>query len=221
MAHVTSGKVKTNMFLIWCGPDGEDIYNNSELTEDKMYDIDYVMEQFELYCEPICYFHAARYKFHQVSQKENETTNAFYHLIQKLCVQCQFSDNEECLVDAIIYGTKVKKAREKLLQMPIHLTLRDCLKICHHYESLQYHLNVVKPMDKPVESITKHPFNRGGKQSSVGANKSGTFRSQPNSKPVNSANNMVQCSNCGTTHPKNQCPDSWFRPRTIGWLWSW
>ena len=44
MAHVISGKVKTNMFLIWCGPDGEDIYDNFELTDDKMYDIDYVME---------------------------------------------------------------------------------------------------------------------------------------------------------------------------------
>ena len=84
MAHVTSGKVKTNMFLIWCGPDGEDIYDNFELTEDKMYDIDYVMEQFELYCEPICNFHAAKYKFCQVSQRGNEMTNAFYHHIQKL-----------------------------------------------------------------------------------------------------------------------------------------
>ena len=115
-----------------------------------MYDIDYVMEQFELYCEPICNFHAARYKFHQVFQRENEVMNAFYHCIQKLCVECQFSDDEECLVDAIIYGTKVQKVREKLLQMPKHLILCDCLKICHHYESLQYHLNVVKPTDKPV-----------------------------------------------------------------------
>ena len=56
------------MFLIWFGPDGEDIYDNFELTEDEMYDIDYVMEQFELYCEPICNFLAARYKFCQVSQ---------------------------------------------------------------------------------------------------------------------------------------------------------
>ena len=134
-----------------------------------MYDIDYVMEQFELYCEPICNFHAARYKFHQVSQRENEMMNAFYLHIQKLCVQCQFSDNEERLVDAIIYGTKVQKPREKLLQVPKHLTLQDCLKICHHYESLQYHLNIVKLTDKPVESITKHHFNRGGKQSSAGA----------------------------------------------------
>ena len=49
------------MFLIWCGPDGEDICDNFELEEDEMYDIDYIMEQFELYCEPICNFHAARY----------------------------------------------------------------------------------------------------------------------------------------------------------------
>ena len=75
MAYVTSGKVKTNMFSIWYGQDREDIYDNFELTEDEMYDIDYVMEQFELYCEPICNFCAARYKFHQVSQRENEMTN--------------------------------------------------------------------------------------------------------------------------------------------------
>ena len=52
-----------------------------------------------------------------MSQRENETMNAFYHHIQKLCVQCQFNEDEEHLVDAIIYGAKVQKARKKLLQM--------------------------------------------------------------------------------------------------------
>ena len=85
MVHVTSSKVKTNMFLIWCGPDGEDIYDNFQLTYNEMYDIDFVMEHFELYCELICNFHAARYKFRQMFQTENETTNAFYHRKQKLC----------------------------------------------------------------------------------------------------------------------------------------
>ena len=106
------------MFLIWCGPDSEDMYDNFHLDDDKKYDIDYVMVQFEQYCEAICNFCAARYKFSQVSQRENEMTDAFYHCIQKLSVQCQCSDNEERLIDAIIYGTKVHKAREKLLQIP-------------------------------------------------------------------------------------------------------
>ena len=39
-------------------------------------------------------------------------TNAFYYRTQKLCVQCQFNDDEECLVDAIIHGTKVQKATD-------------------------------------------------------------------------------------------------------------
>ena len=64
----------------------------------------------------------------------------------------------------------------------------------------------MKPTDKPAESITyKHHYNRGGKQSSVAAKKSGTLGGQPSTKPVNSTNSTVQYSNCGTTHPKNQC----------------
>ena len=102
-------KLKPKMFLIWCGPDGEDIYDNFQLNDNEMYDIDYVMEQFKLYCEPICNFQAARYLFRQVSQCENETTNAFYHHTQKLCVQCQFSDEEECLVGTIIMVPKYKR----------------------------------------------------------------------------------------------------------------
>ena len=112
MAHVTSGKVKTNMFLIWYRPDGEDIYDNFELEEHEMYNIDHIVEQFELYCEPICNFCAARYKFQQVTKRENETMTIIYHHIQKLCVQCQFGADKERLVDAIIYGTRVHKARE-------------------------------------------------------------------------------------------------------------
>ena len=109
MAHIISGKVKTNMFLIWCGPNGEDIYDNFQLNDDEMYDIDYVMEQFELYCEPICNLRAARYKFLQVSQRENEMMNAFYHRIQKLCVQCQFSDDENILLMLLFMVPKYKR----------------------------------------------------------------------------------------------------------------
>ena len=29
--------------------------------------------------------------------------------------------------------------------MPIRVTLEECLQICHHYESLQLHLNVTRP----------------------------------------------------------------------------
>ena len=78
------------MFLIWCGQDREDIYDNFELEELEIYNIDHMMEQFELYCEPICNFHAARCKFQQVPQRENEMTTTFYHRIQKLLCAMPF-----------------------------------------------------------------------------------------------------------------------------------
>ena len=54
MAHV-SEKVKVNMLLLWCGPDGEDIYEGFNLKVHQ--------QLFDKHCEPICNFCAARWKF--------------------------------------------------------------------------------------------------------------------------------------------------------------
>ena len=64
MCHITSGKVKTSMLLIWAGPDGEDIYDNFNLQLHQANDVNY----FEEFCKPICNFRAARFKFTKVSQ---------------------------------------------------------------------------------------------------------------------------------------------------------
>ena len=79
MAHIANGKVKTKMFLIGVGPDGEDICENLQLSSTQQFDINVVFEAFERYCEPICNFRAARFKFQNVHQHEGETINTFYH----------------------------------------------------------------------------------------------------------------------------------------------
>ena len=60
MAHV-SDKVKVNMLLLWCGPDGEDIYNGFNLDEEHEYDLELVWSLFDHHCKPLCNFHAARW----------------------------------------------------------------------------------------------------------------------------------------------------------------
>ena len=81
------------------------------------------------------------------AQAPSETLDTFYNRILKLAKQCQFEPVEEKsrLIDAIIYGTSIVKAQEKLLQTPITLTLDQCLSICRHYKSLKYHLETIKP----------------------------------------------------------------------------
>ena len=44
MAHITNGKVKMNMFLIWAGPDGEDVYENLQLSPSQQYSLDAVLK---------------------------------------------------------------------------------------------------------------------------------------------------------------------------------
>ena len=152
MAHV-SEKVKLNMLLFWCGPDGEDIYKGFNLDEHQQYDLDLIWALFDCHCELICNFRAARWKFRTVSQAPSETLDTFYNRILKLANQCQFEPAEEKsrLIDAVIYGKSIAKAQEKLLQTPKSLTLSQCLGIRRHYESLKLHLDTIKT--KSVEYL--------------------------------------------------------------------
>ena len=109
MAHITNDKVKTSMFLIWAGPDAEDIYKNLHLSSSQQYNLDAVLEAFERYCKPICNFHAARFKFRSIKQHETETINTFYHHILHLARQRQFDNIDKHLIDAIVFRLSPRK----------------------------------------------------------------------------------------------------------------
>ena len=156
MCHIRSGKVKTSMLLIWADPDGEDIYDNFNLPPHLANDVDHVLQWFEEYCEPICNFRATHYKFTKVSQWQDEAIDTFNNRILKLAHQCDFSDIDECLIDAIIFSTNCVKAQDKLLQTPKTLSLQQYLTVCPHYESLKLHIQQIRPgSSKYVELLTK------------------------------------------------------------------
>ena len=84
MCHITSGKVKMSMLLIWAGPDGEDIYENFNLPPHLKHDVDHVFQQSKEFCEPICNFRMARFKFSKVPQYNGELIDVFYNHILKI-----------------------------------------------------------------------------------------------------------------------------------------
>ena len=155
MCHIKSGKVKTSMFLIWAGPDGEDIYESLNLLPHQANDIELVMQHFEEFCEPICNFMAARFHFIKVFQQQGETIDTFYNCILKLARQCDFFDMNERMIDTIIFGTNCIKAQDKLLQILKTLSLQQCLTVWRHYKSLSLHIQQIRP-DKHIEYLRKH-----------------------------------------------------------------
>ena len=135
-----------------------------------------------------------------MKQHETGTINAFYHCILRLARECQFENINEHLIDAIVYGCKSKKEQDKLLQMPIQMTLEECLLICRHYESLQWHINIVRPTGGDIKTMD------------------GLARQCPKSKPRGGSNTRrpqqsvhpdkpkTECTACGTVHQVGECP---------------
>ena len=185
MCHIKSGKVKTSMFLIWAGPDEEDIYESFNLLPHQANDIELVMQCFEEFCDPICNFRAARFHFTMVFQQQGETIDTFYNHILKLARQCDFSDMDERMIDAIIFGTNCIKAQDKLLQTPKMLSLQQCLTVCRHYESLSLHKQQIRP-DKHVEYLRKchqkSKQNKGKPQQHSRSRSKSQGRKQPNER---------------------------------------
>ena len=86
--------------------------------------MDYVLRRFEEFCEPICNFQMAHFKFVKVHQHNGESVDVFYNRILKIARQCKFPDLDDRIIDAITFGTNYINAQDKLLQTPKTLTLQ-------------------------------------------------------------------------------------------------
>ena len=215
MHHITSGKVKTSMLLIWAGPDGEEIYENFNLPVHQKYDVDFVLNKFEAFCEPICNFRIACFKFSKVHQYQGELIDVFYNHILKIPKQCEFSNTDERVIDAIIFRTHCTKAQDKLLQTPKTLSLQQCLSVCRHYESLHLHIQHIRP-DKSIDYLRKHHQGKkksGSQSSNTKQDESENQRQRSQSRSHSSQNTQgklshSQCFGCG--HDKHasrsDCP---------------
>ena len=79
------------------------------------------------------------------------------------------------------------------------MMLEECLLICRHYESLQWHINTVRPTDefKAMDGLARqHPRSRS---------KSNTRRPPSTVCPDRPKND---CTACGTLHQVRECPAS-------------
>ena len=130
------------------------------------------------------------------------------------------ADPDEMLTDAIIFGTSIVKAQDKLLQTPKTLNLQQCLTVCRHYESLKMHIKQIRP-NRSVDYLRRCHKKKGqGSQSSQssqsGQERGSSQQSQNNMQKLGQFQSyqcqltspvQQKCFKCGLTRGTNQaCP---------------
>ena len=88
--------------------------------------------------------------------------------------------------------------------MPITLTLDQCLSICRHYESLKYHLEMIKP--RSVEYLQKRHNKSKGHGCGHGGNLSQSTPKPGAGRGRGTPTSGSKCSSCGRVHGENVCP---------------
>ena len=83
------------------------------------------------------------------------------------------------------------------------MTLEECLLICKHYESLQWHINTVRPSGSEIKAMDGL-VRQCPKAKSRGANNNNNARRCQQS--VWPDKSRIECTACGTIHQVGECP---------------
>ncbi|KAK5645550.1 hypothetical protein RI129_006850 [Pyrocoelia pectoralis] len=79
---------------------------------------DEVVKAFENYCIPRKNIIAESFKFHQQTQKQEESFDHFLTELRKQTKLCEFGDQEERMIrDRIVFGTNDVALQERLLRL--------------------------------------------------------------------------------------------------------
>ena len=84
--------------------------------------------------------------------------------------------------------------------MPIQMTLEECLLICRHYKSLQWHINTVRPTGGEIKAMDGLARQHPKSKSRDGSNTRRPQQSVHPDKP------KTECTVCGTVHQVRECP---------------
>ena len=189
-------KEKCSAFLYTIGQAGRDIYNTMNLSEDEQGKIDILFSKFETYCKPKQNVTIERYRFNTRVQGRQENVDQYLTELRLIARNCSFGDLEDQLIrDRLVCGTNSEEVRQRLLRVE-ELSLDKAVSICRAHEE--------------SKKSAQYLNDSGGAEVCDLKKKNG--RSQKNltnpQKARDSADQPMRhsCNNCGSQHPKKQCP---------------
>ena len=137
--NAAKDKDRAGWLGLWIGKQGREVYKtlywgeNNE-GQDKPATI---LDKFEAYVRPRKNKRAARFQVKQRKQGEGESFDNFVKDLRLLIMDCDYTNPDDILVDAIIAGVRHIKVQERLLDQGNDLSLAKTLDIGRQYENSQ------------------------------------------------------------------------------------
>ena len=180
-----SEEEQVNYLLIWSGDDGIELVSTWSLSDEEKKKLDAHWTRFEQYLSPRSNFRLSRFKLRTAKQEPGEAVDSFIKRLRILVEACQFTNPEEHIIDALIFGSSSKRTQSKLLEFDKTLTLNQALEIARTEEITN---SQMKSISSTHVDALRH------------------FR-----KPTNSPSgpSIRLCGNCGIEHnisDRSSCP---------------
>lgn len=177
-----SEEEKISYLLIWTGDEGIELASTWSLTADQKKKLSTYWDKFEDYVAPKSNFRLARFKLRTIKQGKDETVDSFLKQVRVLVSECKFTNTEEHIIDALIFGSNNSRVQSKLLEQDATLTLDKAIDIARTQEATSHQLHDIRGTTTNEVHNLKHT-------------------PKPASRPT--------CGNCGTVHDlsnKTLCP---------------
>lgn len=119
---------------IWSGDEGREQASMWTLTADEKKKLSTYWAKFEIYVAPRSNFRLARYKPRIIKQEPSETVDSFLKKVRILVKECKYTNPDERIVDALIFGSNNPLVQSKFLEHDDTLTLFKAINIARTQE---------------------------------------------------------------------------------------
>ena len=186
-----SEEEQISFLLIWSGDEGRELASTWTPSADEKKNLSTYWTKFEDYVAPRSNFRLFRNKLRTVKQEPSETVDSFLMKIRILVRECKYTNPDEHIIDALIFGSNNPRVQSKLLEHDGTLTLDKAVNITRTQEDTNNQLQDIM----------------GSQITAVDALKHGPYTGQPSGQG-NQAKDE-RCGNCGNFHDltrRSLCP---------------
>ena len=209
-AHKKDDMIKIAMLLTCIGPEALDRYNNFTYEEDedkKKYAI--VVKKFETHFKGLKRTVFSRYQFWTHPRGESQPFQEYLTNLQNMAKACDFTEGENMVRDKVVFSTKEKPLKERLLHEE-NLTLKRAIDLCIAFETTQDEVRSMGMQAAGGASSTEktvHQFRKQKFKSSklpVPKKPSSQSHTTQNANNYKQNNNQKPCGRCGSKYGPRQ-----------------